>query len=521
MQENRLFATAIESLLDGVIILDADATVSGPRILFINTAFTRLTGFTPLDVLGHNLSALAGPQLDATTLGRLQEALAMGQTFTSEAEVSGNDGAACTLLWSLMPVRDNFGRISHGIIVLRDVTELRRTERLLLQVQKIDSIGLLASGVAHDFNNQLTVIRGSGELALLEPSLPPGLRPLIQQIITTSERASALTRQLLHFSRQQPPRFEAVDLNAIIDPIARMLTRLLGESNELELQLAPELPRLFGDAAMLEQVIVNLVVNARDALSGGGRIVVETADVFLPRATHPRQHAGRQVRLVVRDNGRGIQPEHLPHIFEPFFTTKPAGEGTGLGLSTVQSIVGQHHGWVEVDSAPGRGSAFSIYLPARPDLDPRALSGTAGSATVAGPRGGNETILIVEDDVIVRTVTTQILQHFGYNVTAVCTGPEALRAVNTGASRPDLLLADQVLPAGLYGRDVVEALRASRQELRAIIMSGQTPREDDLAWLQNSRTAFLPKPFSVTTLAVMVRDTLDGQVSIMSPADAR
>ncbi|HEY0945133.1 MAG TPA: ATP-binding protein [Opitutaceae bacterium] len=519
MQENRLFATAIESLLDGVVIVDADATASGPRILFINTAFTRLTGLTPLDVLGHNLTALA-PLLTAASLGRLQEALATGQPFTSEADFEARDGAARhTLSCSLVPLRDSFGRIRHGILVLRDVTDVRRTERLLLQVQKTDSIGLLASGVAHDFNNQLTVIRGSGELVLRDPSLPPGLRSLIQQIVTTSERAAALTRQLLHFSRQQPPRFDTVDLNAVIAPLAEMLKRLLGENTVLDLQLGHDLPRLFGDEAMLEQVIVNLVVNARDALSDGGHIVIETADVFLARAAHPRQQAGRHVRLVVRDDGRGIPPEHLPQIFEPFFTTKAAGEGTGLGLSTVQSIVGQHRGWIDVESAPGRGSSFSVYLPARPDLDPRALSGTPGAAST-GPRGGNETILVVEDDLIVRTVTTQILQHFGYKVTAVGSGPEALRAVTSGASRPDLLLADQVLPAGLYGRDVVEALRAGRQELRAIIMSGHTPHADDLAWLQNSRTAFLPKPFSVTTLAVMVRDTLDGQTSILSPADA-
>ena len=431
----------------------------------------------------------------------IRECLASGQSkVRQEIKMEGR-----TFSWSVHPVLPS--NVVHCYI--EDITERLSLEAQLRQAQKMESIGQLAAGIAHDFNNMLTIIQGHSSSLLARPTLPPEVVDSVQAVYFAAERAAGLTRQLLMFSRKNVMQTELLDLQKVVGNMSKMLERLLGETITLEFQPAVENSFVQGDCGMIEQVVMNLSLNARDAMPRGGRLTigVETVDIdaiFIE--THPQAHVGRFVRLRVSDTGIGMDSATLNHIFEPFFTTKDVGKGTGLGLATVYGIVKQHEGWLEVNSEPGKGSTFDVFLPASDKVPALAQEEAVSAAPVAG---GSETILIVEDEPVLRSMARDILEECGYRILEASSGKEALDVWNQRANEIDLLLTDMVMPDGISGADLVEKLQASQPRLKVVFTSGYTANEVNQTMLARTRASFLAKPYTHAELAKTVRDCLD------------
>jgi len=386
--------------------------------------------------------------------------------------------------------------------------ERQGLEHQLRQAQKLEAIGQLAGGVAHDFNNILTVVLGRTEEVADDRRLPPDLLEAIAEIAQNAQRASALTRQLLAFSRRQAIQVRDVDMNVVVGNLTRMLNRILGEDIVVDFHYSPRPAHVRADPGMIEQVLFNLVVNARDAMPLGGQLVIETAIADgAAQPGRPAQAMGPWVCLRVTDSGSGIAAAHLPHIFEPFFTTKDVGKGTGLGLATSYGIVEQHGGWIEVDSAVDRGTTFRVFFP--------HVSATAVEperpATPSRPPRGDETILVVEDEEGVRALVMRVLQDLGYRLLQAPTGPRAIEVAREYGAAIDLLITDIVMPDGMNGIELAERLRGTRPSLKVIFTSGYLAdvSRDDIP--SRDTDAFLAKPFSLAELARLVRRTLDAR----------
>ena len=382
-------------------------------------------------------------------------------------------------------------------------------EAQLLQSQKMESVGQLAAGVAHDFNNMLTIIQAHSSMLLARKTLPPEITGQLQAIFFASERAANLTRQLLMFSRKNVMQPEPLDLRETVGNMTKMLGRLLGETIALNFQSPAGLPRVMGDVGMIEQVVMNLAVNARDAMPRGGTLNINLEPATIDAAyaeTHPEARPGNFLRLRVSDTGVGMDAATLGRIFEPFFTTKEVGKGTGLGLATVYGIVKQHDGWVEVNSEPGKGATFSVFLPASEEQVVAEKKEIAAPAPVAG---GSETILIVEDEEILREMTRDILTDSGYRVLDARSGRQALEVWRNSGREIDLLLTDMVMPEGISGVDLAERLMSDRPDLKIVFTSGYSAGEINAEMLTRSQTHFLQKPYTHTMLAKIVRDALD------------
>ncbi|HEY2942316.1 MAG TPA: PAS domain S-box protein [Vicinamibacteria bacterium] len=401
-------------------------------------------------------------------------------------------------------LRDGEGHAVRMLGSMMDVTERRSLEEQLVQAQKMEAVGRLAGGIAHDFNNLLTAILGYGDLML--PKLhDPTLRGKMQEIRKAAERASALTRQLLAFSRKQVLVPEVVPVGGLIEELSKMLRRLIGEDIELAIVLPPTAAAVRADPGQLEQVLMNLAVNARDAMPRGGKLtitvgVVQSDDAF--RKDHPDVPAGPQVVISVTDTGVGMDAEVRKHIFEPFFTTKELGRGTGLGLATVYGIVKQSGGHVEVDTAPGAGTTFRIFLravdPPRP-MPPPSLDEVVG---------GSETVLLVEDEAALRSLAQEILRDQGYKVIAAGSGTEALELARAHKAPIDLLVTDVVMP-GMDGRELADRLGPVHPETRCLFMSGYTDDAVVRRGVREEGMPFLQKPFTIDALALKVREVLD------------
>jgi PAS domain S-box-containing protein len=400
------------------------------------------------------------------------------------------------------PVRDAQDRVYRIAGVAEDITQRRSLEEQFRQAQKLEAVGRLAGGVAHDFNNLLTAINGYSELALRQVEASSPLRSPLEEVQRAGQRAADLTRQLLAFSRRQVLQPKVLDLNALIAGTEKMLRRLIGEDVELAMAAAPTLGRVFADPGQLEQVVMNLVLNARDAMPAGGTITLETADVELPAAAAESIGVppGPYVTLRVLDTGHGMDAETQARIFEPFFTTKEAGKGTGLGLSMVYGIVRQSDGAILCHSEPGSGTSFSIYLPRA-----AALVETQASAAADSP-GGRERILLVEDEAAVREITRELLEASGYTVLVASGAQQALALAAEASCPPDLLLSDIVLP-GLSGPQLAERLCASEPGLRVLFISGYAA--ETLGTHLPAGVDLLPKPFTRAALLRRVREALD------------
>jgi len=420
-----------------------------------------------------------------------------------EIEMSWRDGSGARRCFQVtyVPELDRNGAVATVLGVARDVSALKRSEEELRRAQKMEAFGQLAGGVAHDFNNLLTVIQGNAALLQGGAAGADG-QACLDQIGEAAERAARLTRQLLLFSRRQVAQLRDLDLNEVVSDMAKMLHRLIGEHIQLEARFAPGSAPVHADLSMMEQVLMNLAVNARDAMPQGGRLVLETALVEGGAQRRP----GRWVRLSVTDTGQGIAAEHLPQIFEPFFTTKEVGKGTGLGLATVYGIVEQHGGWIEVQSRLGEGTTFQVFLPRLA----RAAAAATPAARDAVP-GGTETVLLVEDDAGVRALARTALRRSGYQVLDAASGPRALEVWAQHREEIALLLTDLILPGGMNGRELAERLQSDRPDLQVIYSTGYT--DDMLGEVSALRGSphVLEKPYDPRELVRRIRACLDGK----------
>jgi PAS domain S-box-containing protein len=491
----------LNSLVNGIVTLDLEGrvvTLNGVAEDLLATAHEAARTRPVADALAHV------PGL----VRILQDAVRQrGTTTTATVTLPGRAGGAVPVEVTTATLKGGEGQDQGLVAVLRDLTAVRSLEAQLRQAQKMEAVGRLAGGVAHDFNNLLTVMTGRSQILLLK--LPPEspLRRDVELIEETAHRASGLTRQLLAFSRKQVVQPRVVDLNEVVRGMEAMLGRLIGEDVVLAAALDPAPTWVHADPTQLEQMIANLVVNARDAMPLGGRLTLETGRVTIDEA-FARQHVavrpGPHVRLVVRDTGIGMDAVTRAHIFEPFFTTKGSGKGTGLGLATVYGIVTQAGGAVAVESEPGRGATFTIHLPA---VAAPAAGRAHRDATTGAPRG-SETVLVVEDEESVRGLARDVLLRQGYTVLEAANGDEALRISETHAAAIHLLLTDVIMP-GMGGRELAGRLTATRPETKVLYTSGYA---DDAALQQGpsaSGPAFLEKPFTATALARKVREVLD------------
>ncbi len=479
------------------------------RFSFVSPSATAITGYTPEEHYADpDLGAgLVHPD-DREVLERIGvEGAVSGEPIT--LRWIRRDGRIVWTEQRNVAVRDAEGRLVAIEGIARDVTAQRELEEQLRQSQKLEAVGRLAGGVAHDFNNLLAVMMMQAEMLQGSVRDPETMRGGLAEIRAAAERGAALTRQLLLFGRRQALQPRDLDLNEAVTGLASMLRRLLGEDVELQLHLHPAPLPLHADAGMLDQVLMNLAINARDAMPGGGRLRIETAevDVSEPHAGgNPERAPGRYFRLRVSDTGAGIPPEALPHLFEPFFTTKEPGKGTGLGLATVFGIVRQHGGWIEVESASGQGARFDVHLPA---ADPKPTP--AGPVTEeAPPAGGGETLLLVEDEPELRRITRAALERAGYRVIEAADGQEALGLWERERDAIDLLLTDLVLPGPLGGRALAARLRARSPGLKVLLTSGYSAELADSEHTLAPWEAFLQKPAASRDLLAAVRNALDG-----------
>ena len=476
------------------------------RFLSANTALVRILGYdSPEDLLA--LDMATDVYADAEERRRLIEQ----DTYTDqvydelEATWKKKDGTRIRVQLSARAHRDAAGQVEYYEAFVRDITSQRQLEAQLAQAQKMEAIGRLAGGVAHDFNNLLTVILSYSELLLQDlPSEAP-TRDDIEQIRKAANGANELTRQLLAFSRQQVLQPKVVDLNAAVSGIERLLGRVLREDIHLECSVAPDAGTVKVDPGQLEQVIMNLAVNARDAMPNGGRVTIETANVDIDE-TYVQGHAlaapGRYVMLGVTDTGMGMDAATQARIFEPFFTTKEVGKGTGLGLATVQGIVQQSGGFIWVYSEPNHGTCFKVYLP-------RVDAPVSKAEDVAGDRlRGTETVLVVEDMAAVRAVTCEMLRRFGFTVHDAADGTTALQLTQALAQPIDLLLTDVVMP-DVNGRDLATQFQKLRPRMKVLFMSGYTDDAVVRHGILEEGIAYLQKPFTPKSLVRKVREVLD------------
>ena len=386
--------------------------------------------------------------------------------------------------------------------------ERRKLQEQFLQAQKMESIGQLAGGVAHDFNNILTVIQGHASMLRTKQSLPDDVRGSINQILLASERATTLTRQLLTFSRKQVTQTRVLDLNEVVTNMTKMLKHILRADVSLRVNYGSTAFLVRADAGMMEQVLMNLAINARDAMPQGGKLIISTTDESIGVEyvqLNPQATVGDFVCLSVTDTGEGIPPENLARIFEPFFTTKPVGQGTGLGLATVYGIVRQHNGWITVYSEVGKGTVFRIYLPAAKEREDKKVE----RPVIREVRGGNETILLIEDEAPLRALDRSILEGYGYEVVEADSAGTALDRWKEHQKKISLVLTDIVIPGGASGPDLAKKFHADKPSLRFIFSSGYSVDVIEKDFELREGVNFLQKPYSPHRLAQTVREVLE------------
>ncbi|NCA81858.1 MAG: PAS domain S-box protein [Opitutae bacterium] len=510
--ERERLTRAIEQSGETIVITDADGT-----ILYVNPAFTRTSGYSREEALGQNPRILQSGVQDRAFYRQMWKTLGAGETWEGQIVNRRKDGRLYTEQASISPVREAGGRIVHFVAVKRDISQqlldLEEKEQLqtqLVQAQKMESIGRLAGGVAHDFNNMLQAILGYAEMALEQVAPGQPLHSDLAEIQKAARRSSLLTRQLQVFARKQAVVLQVLDLNAAVESMSGMLRRLIGEEIELAWKPGPHLGLVKMDPIQLDQIVANLCINARDAVGKSGRIAIETANARIDHPTHSVHgdiEAGAYVLLSVADDGCGMAPDVLDHIFEPFFTTKQTGKGTGLGLATVYGIVKQNHGGIRVRSEPGRGSVFQIFLP-RCDGEESPPPQRLDEDEAPASRGG-ETILLVEDENAILQAARRMLESLHYRVLATSSPDEALRLAEKHKDRIQLLLTDVIMP-GMNGPELVRQLLARQPKLAYLYMSGYTANLIAEQGVREDSVNFIQKPFSRIGLAQKVRAVLDG-----------
>ncbi|MBD3383672.1 PAS domain S-box protein [candidate division KSB1 bacterium] len=492
-------ATAIEQAGESIMITDC-----GGNILYVNPAFERISGYNKESVIGKRPSILKSDKQDKPFYDRLWGTIMNGKSWRGHFINRRKNGGLYKEEATISPIKDKNGKINSFVAVKRDVTDDIHREKQLYQAQKMEAIGRLAGGVAHDFNNLLTIITGYTELAIKQIDKNDPLRTNLEQIHKAIERGSNLTRQLLAFGRRQPLEAKVIDLNAVLGDMIKMLKRLLGDDIQLETSLDKTSGHIKADPGQIEQIIINLAVNARDAMPGGGKLFIATEKRNLDEKfcqTHPDLKPGTYVRISVRDNGVGMSEEIKSKIFEPFFTTKSSG--MGMGLSSVFGIVRQSGGYITCMSDIEKGTEFQIFFPA---VD-QPVEDESGEKEVETLPRGNETILLVEDETEVRELAARMLRLQGYTVLDAAQGGEALLLCEQHEGPIHLLIADVIMPK-MGGTDLAKRLKAIKPEMHVLYISGFASniinRESG-----DEEKAFLPKPFTYEEITRKVRQVLD------------
>jgi PAS domain S-box-containing protein len=500
--ELRLQSKALDAAANPIVITDRSGTIT-----WINAAFTKCTGYGAGEAIGMNLRELVKSGVhDRAFYKNLWDTILAGNVWHGEMTNRRKDGSLYPEDQTITPVKDEHGEVTHFVSIKRDLTEEKQLRTQFLQAQKMESVGRLAAGIAHDFNNLLTVINATADLASVALSEGDPLRTDLQDIHRAGERAAALTRQLLAFSRKQIMKPDVLNLSTVVADLQSMLPRLIGEDIDLVVVPAKELGSVLADPGQIEQVVLNLAVNARDSMPAGGTLRITTQDVELDEAfaaRHPSVAPGPHVMLAVSDTGVGMDEVTRMRVFEPFFTTKEPGKGTGLGLSTVYGIVKQSGGSIWVDSELGRGTTFTIYLPR---VEKVAQQGQPTRSTI--PVHGTETILIVEDEEALRRVARRIVESAGYTVLTAANGGEALLLLERHDGPVHLMLTDVVM-SGMSGTDLAARLVDIRPQMKVLYTSGYT---DDAILQRGVLTAamhFIHKPYATAELTRKVREALD------------
>jgi two-component system cell cycle sensor histidine kinase/response regulator CckA len=497
----------LDSMAEGLYGLDLNG-----RIVFANSAAAKLTGYTVDELLHHSAHELLHhSKADRTPYPLdtcpIHKGLGGGERYFVGDEVFWRkDGTSFSVECRCNPIRDR-GELAGITVTFFDTTDRKRLEAQLLQSQKMEGLGRLAGGIAHDFNNLLTVISGYSDL--LRKTLPPDAKEQkdVKQIKQAAGRAADMTKQLLAFSRQQVLQPRVLDLNTVVAQIDQLLRRLIGEDIRFRTILGASVARIKADKGQLDQVILNMAVNARDAMPDGGQLTIETQNVMVNKAQadrHPGIATGHYVMLAVNDTGTGMDQTTRSHIFEPFFTTKEQGKGTGLGLATAYGIIQQSGGFVDVYSEVGHGTTFKIYLP---QVD-EAASPVTESETIQDLVTGTEVILLVEDEEMVRELALRVLQDLGYKVLEAGSGEGALHLAEVHRGPIHLLVTDIVMP-GMSGDQLAERLVRARPDTKVLYVSGYTSDTVVRRWTQEGKTAFLQKPYDSTSLTKKVREVLD------------
>lgn len=496
----RLMA-AIEQVGEGIVMTDAQGAIQ-----FVNPAFKRMTGYRGKEVVGQNPRILKSGKQDELFYRNLWATISGGKTWTGQIVNKRKDGTLYTEETTISPVRDASGKIVNYVSVGRDITEHLLLTAEFQQAQKMEAIGLLAGGVAHDYNNMLTVILGYAELALRKVDPVQPLYADLEEIIKAGKRSTDITRQLLAFARKQTIVPVVLDLNQAVESTLNMLQRLIGENIDLAWLPGAELAPVKMDPVQIDQLLANLCVNARDAIADVGKVTIETGNVAFDEAycaEHPGFVAGEYVLLAVSDDGYGMDKETLGQIFDPFFTSKEVGEGTGLGLSVVYGIVKQNNGFINVYSEPEKGTTFKIYLSRYADQVVKIKR----EMTAKIPLSHGEMVLVVEDEPALLKMSKLMLEKLGYRVLTANTPHEALGVAEEHVGEIQLLFTDVVMP-GMNGWDLAERMQTLYPSLKILFMSGYTANVIAHRGVLGDGTNFIQKPFSMNDLAVKVREAL-------------
>jgi PAS domain S-box-containing protein len=503
---------AVEQAAEIIIMTDVQGTIQ-----YVNPAFERITGYSRNEAIGKKPSLLKSGKHSQEFYRGLWDTILTGEVWKGRLTNRRKDGTLFEEEASISPIRDEKGRIINFVAVKRDVTREAALEDQLRQAQKMEAVGQLAGGVAHDFNNLLQAIMGHAQLALGDLKSDSGLSRDLEQVVSAAQKAASLTSQLLAFSRRQVLQPKPINLGSRVENLTPMLGRLLGQHIEIRTLNDPGLGNVKADPGQMEQILMNLAVNARDAMPEGGTLTIETRNCTLDEDfcdSHPWARPGDFVLLTVTDTGVGIPSHLLEHIFEPFFTTKEVGKGTGLGLATVYGIVKQHEGLIDVDSKPGKGSIFRIYIPR---CDDAAVPGEVNGRNE--PPQGSETILIVEDDSQVRNLAVRILGKGGYRVIQAVDGEEGLRVFQEKGDSIDLVLLDIVMPK-MNGKALFERIREISPRKPVLFSSGYSSHILNTALAPEGDFQMIQKPYRPDDLLRRVRKVLDGGKDWESSADA-
>lgn len=513
IEGEELFRLITENAADMIAVVDTQ----GERV-YNSPSYEKILGYTPDELNGTTAADQIHPEDRDRVMKAASEARRTGTGTTLEYRMRHKDGTWRTLESRASTIVKN-GTVEKLVIVNRDVTQRKSLEEQFRQAQKMEAIGRLSGGVAHDFNNLLGVIIGYGEIVQEGTPAESPLRGCVDEMLKAGHRAAGLTRQLLAFSRQQVLDPRILDLNAVVRDMEKMLKRLIGEDIQLVTSLSPELVRIKADQGQIEQVVLNLAVNARDAMPEGGELTLHTSNFhmdeeFVSRYPYPVL-AGDYVRFTVNDNGVGMDAATRARVFEPFFTTKEKGKGTGLGLSMVYGVVKQSGGYIDVTSEPGVGTYFNIYLPRAENA---ADSQKPFSELCVAALKGNETVLLVEDETSLRTLSRHLLELCGYQVLEAENGSAALKISEDNSRNIDLLLTDVVMP-GMSGRVLADQITTQRPEIRIVYMSGYTGQTVGQHGVLAEGSFFLPKPFTRESLAAKVREALDADSALAASAN--